>query len=154
MAVFTRVNGDAFGVNYTGAPTKLNANASPVVTGVANPISFLVVEATGNLAAQLGSGGAVESIISSISSNATVLAYQVDATIHAGGLGSQVSVMVERSGWTSNAALASVIAAAGTVNSLSLSGVRVYAHGGFSLRRDPAAAVQPTGSSHTFANIA
>jgi hypothetical protein len=156
MAVFTRVNGDAYGVNNTGAPTKLNANASPVVTGVANPINFLVVEVGGNLAAQLGSGGAVESIINSISSNATVLAYQVDATIHAGGLGSQLSVLVERSAWTSNLAVQSVIAAAGTVNGLALTSgsvVRVYAHGGFSLRRDPAAAVQPTGASHTFANI-
>ena len=147
MAVFTRVNGDAQGINNLGSASKTNANSSVIVTGVANPISFIVVEAAGNLAAQLGSGGAVESILNSVSANATVMGYQVDPTIHAGGLGSQVSLMVERSAWTSNAALASVIAAAGAVNGLSLSGVRVYGSLGFSLRRDPAAV--PTGSSHS-----
>ena len=142
MAVFTRVNGDAYGVNNVGAPTKTNANASIAITGVSNPISFFVVEVTGNLAAQLGSGGAVESIINSISSNATVLGYQIDPTIHAGGKGSQLSVMVERSAWTSNVALCAVIAAAGTVNGMALtanSAVSVYGHLGFALRRDPAA---------------
>ena len=147
MAVFTRVNGDALGINNLGSASKANANSAVIVTGVANPLSFLVVEVAGNLAAQLGSGGAVESIINSISANATVMGYQIDPTIHAGGLGSQVSVLVERSAWTSNAACASVIAAAGTVNSLSLSGVRVYGSLGFALRRDPAAV--PTGASHT-----
>jgi hypothetical protein len=150
MAVFTRVNGDALGINNTGSASKANANSAVIVTGIANPINFLVVEVGGNLAAQLGSGGAVESIINSISSNATVLGYQIDPTIHAGGLGSQLSVLIERSAWTSNLAVQSVIAAAGTVNGLALTSgsvVRVYGSLGFALRRDPAAV--PTGASHT-----
>lgn len=150
MAVFTRVNGDALGVNNLGSAAKTNANSNVIVTGVANPISFFAVEVAGNLAAQLGTGGAVESMLTSIAANAVVMGYQIDPTIHAGGLGSQLSVMVERSAWTSNAAVASVIAAAGTVNGMSLTGVRVYGHAGFALRRDPAA--NPTGSSHTIVN--
>lgn len=149
MAVFTRVSGDALGINNVGTANKLNANTAVAVSGIANPIHFLVVEVGGNLAAQLGTGGAVESIVNSISGNATVLGYQIDATIHAGGLGSQLSVVTERSAWTSNAALATVIAAAGTVNGLSLSAVRVYGHAGLALRRDPATV--PTGASHLIA---
>jgi len=145
MAVFTRVNGDALGINNVGAASKANANSAVIVTGVANPLSFIRVEVGGNLAAQLGTGGAVESIINSISANATVLGYQIDPTVDAGALGSQVSVLVERSAWTSNAALATFIAAAGTVNGLSLSGVRVYGDKGFNLVRGTVA----TGSSHT-----
>ena len=80
MAVFTRVNGDALGINNLGSASKTNANSAVIVTGVANPLSFLVVEVAGNLAAQLGSGGAVESIINSISANATVMGYQIDPT--------------------------------------------------------------------------
>lgn len=147
MAVFTRVNGDAQGINNLGSASKANANAAVIVTGIANPISFIRVEVGGNLAAQLGSGGAVESILNSVSANATVMGYQIDSTLDAGALGSQVSVLVERSAWTSNAALASVIAAAGTVNGLSLSGVRVYGDKGFNLVRGTVA----TGSSHSIA---
>jgi hypothetical protein len=150
MAVFTRVNGDAQGINNLGSASKANANSAVIATGVANPISFLVVEVAGNLAAQLGSGGAVESMLNSIACNATVLAYQIDPTINAGGLGSQLNVLVERSAWTSNAAVQAVIAAAGTVNGLALtsgSAVRVYGHLGFALRRDPAA--NPTAVTHT-----
>jgi hypothetical protein len=139
MAVFTRVNGDAYGVNNVGTPTKTNANASIAITGVANPVGFIVVEVGGNLAAQLGSGGAVESIINSVSANATVMGYEINATNGAGGLGSQVGILVERSAWTTNVALESVIAAAGTVNGLSLSGVKAY-NSGFNIRRDPAKA--------------
>lgn len=147
MAVFTRVNGDALGINNVGGAAKTNANATIAVTGIANPISFIRIEVGGNLAAQLGSGGAVESMLNSISSNATVMGYQVDSTIDAGALGSQLSVIVERSAWTSNAALASVIAAAGTVNGMSLSGVRVYGDKGLFLARGTVA----TGSSHSIA---
>lgn len=137
MAVFTRVNGDALGVNNVGSASKTNANASIAITGVANPVSFIVVEVGGNLAAQLGSGGAVESILNSVSANATVMGYEINATNGAGGLGSQVGILVERSAWTTNVALETVIAAAGTVNSLSLAGAKVY-NSGFNIRRDPA----------------
>ena len=147
MAVFTRVNGDARSVQNTGAASRTDANAAIAVTGIANPIHFVRIEVGGNLAAQLGSGGAVESIVNSISSNATVLGYQVDSTTDAGALGSQLSVIIERSAWTSNAALASVIAAAGTVNGMSLSGVRVYGDKGLNLARGTVA----TGSSHSIA---
>ena len=147
MAVFTRVNGDAQGINNLGSASKANANAAVIMTGVANPLSFIRIEVgTGNLAAQLGSGGAVESILNSVSANATVMGYQIDATTDAGALGGQVSVLVERSAWTSNAALATFIGAAGTVNGLVLTGnVRVYGDKGFNLARGTVA----TGSSHS-----
>ena len=151
MAVFTRVNGDAQGINNLGSASKANANAAVIMTGVANPISFIRVEVGGNLAAQLGSGGAVESIINSISANATVMGYQIDSvatSIDAGSFMSQISVLVERSAWTSNAALVNVIAAAGTVNGLALTAntaVKVFGDKGFNLARG----IVATGSSHS-----
>jgi hypothetical protein len=52
----------------------------------------------GNLAAELTTGGAVETLLRWIEANATVLAYQVDS----GASGAvQLSVLTERSGWGS-----------------------------------------------------
>ena len=93
MAVVTRVNGDAAGVNNVGSGRAF-ANASIINTGIATPITAYKVALTnGNLAAELTTGGAVETIIRAISANATVIASQVDT-------GNQLSVIVERSSWT------------------------------------------------------
>lgn len=93
MAVVTRVNGDAAGVNNVGTGRAF-ANASIINTGIASPITaYKVAMTNGNLAAELTAGGAVETIIRAISANATVLASQVDT-------GNQLSVIVERSSWT------------------------------------------------------
>ena len=107
MAIFTRINGDAAGVVNADAGRNF-ANASIINTGIAAPLSVLKINfPTGNLAAELTTGGAVESVIRYIESNATVLAYQVDNV----SPGSQLSVLLERSGWVSDAAVTSFITA-------------------------------------------
>jgi len=120
MALVTRYNGDARTVFNTGSATRSDANAQLSATGIAGPLSTFRVECSGNLAAQLGTGGAVEAVLNAISSNATVLAYQVDGQSAAGALGAQISILVERSGWTGNAAAQSVVQALGTVNGIAL----------------------------------
>ncbi len=121
MAVFNRVNGDAQAVINVGDQITKNANAQLISTGVATPLNAYRVEVLGNLQAELGgpngSGvpGAVETILRTIAANATILAYQVDAgTGTAGDLGAALSVLVERSGWTGNAAVQTAVRAAGT----------------------------------------
>ena len=101
-AVFTRTNGDAGGVRNVDAGRSF-ANATIVNTGIAAPLTGYKISLTnGNLAAELTTGGAVETIVRIIEGNATVLAYQVDT-------GNQLSVLVERSGWASDTAIQTAI---------------------------------------------
>lgn len=98
MAVFTRINGDAQAVVNVGTATK-NANAVIINTGIASPITaYKITGQNGNLAAELTTGGAVETILRAVAGNATILAAQVDSNF-------QLSVLVERSGWVSDAAV-------------------------------------------------
>ena len=99
-----KVHGNSAGVNNVDAG-QFFANAKIINTGIAAPISAIKVTTLGvtaNLAAELGepSGaglvGAVETLIKTISTNASVLAYQVDSQ----GSSAQLSVLVERSSWT------------------------------------------------------
>jgi hypothetical protein len=114
MATVNRVNGDSQVVVNVGDSLTKNANAIIINTGIASPITAYKIGtlgATSNLAAELSRGtngtpGAVEVLLGVISSNATVLAYQVDA-----GSSAQLSVLVERSGWTSDTALRDCIRA-------------------------------------------
>ena len=102
MAVFTRINGDAAGARNVDAGRSF-ANAVIINTGIAAPLNVYKITGFlgGNLAAELTTGGAVETVIRLIEGNATVLAYQVDT-------GPQISVLCERTGWT-DAALQTVI---------------------------------------------
>lgn len=99
MAIFTRTNGDAAGVTNVGSGRSF-ANATIINTGISVPLTaYKIAAITGtgagsaNLAAELTTGGAVETIIRTVAANASVLAYQVDAS-------SQVSVLTERSAWS------------------------------------------------------
>lgn len=120
MAVFARVNGGAQPVQNVGTYITTNANAQFVSTGISNPLNAYRLELDGNLAAELGynaSGtpGAVTTLLNAIAANATVLAYQIDVgTGGAGGFGAALSVLVERSGWTSNAAVQTFVRALGS----------------------------------------
>jgi hypothetical protein len=126
MAVFTRINGDAAGVVQVDAGRAF-ANATIINTGIAAPLSVLkIVTPSGNLAAELGTGGAVESILRVVSGNATVLAYQVDST-------PQISVLLERSGWATDAAVAAAITAASTSSNIGGYGNVWVAGGGFTV---------------------
>jgi len=131
MAIFTRTNGDAAGVVNVDAGRSF-ANAAIINTGIAAPITaYKIVMTNGNLAAELTVGGAVETVLRTVAQNATVLAYQVDA-------GSQLSVIVERSGWVSDAKVQEAIAGlaaniGATGNCYAGPGVTVSSAGGIKL---------------------
>jgi hypothetical protein len=123
MAVFTRINGDAAGVVNVDAGRSF-ANATIINTGIAAPLTaykltfpitnYSAATPGANLAAELTTGGAVETIIRFIEGNATVLAYQVDNY--------EISVLTERSGWASDTALQN------TIKSLVSAGGSYYAN--------------------------
>ena len=118
----TRVSGDSQLVVNVGDGYNINANAQIINTVIASTITAFKIKTLGitaNLANELkgpsGAGvtGAVDTLLKVISSNASVLAYQVDAV----GATAQLSVIVERSGWDSDTSLQSVIRALGPVGS-------------------------------------
>lgn len=106
MAVFTRVNGDAGGVVQVDAGRNL-ANGVVINTGIAAPLTGYKITASANLSNDLVTGGAVETVLRTLSGNATVLAYQIDGT--------KLSVLVERSGWASDTVAQASLAALGNV---------------------------------------
>jgi hypothetical protein len=100
-----RVSGDSQIVTNVGEGTSKNANAVIINTGINSPIQAYKITTLGitaNLANELkgpsgaGLDGAVHTLLKTISSNATILAYQVDAN----GSTAQLSVITERSAWT------------------------------------------------------
>jgi len=99
MAEFTRTNGDSAGVNNVGSGRAF-ANATIINTGIGSPITAYKIAGiiptgggAGNLAAELTTGGAVETILRIVAGQASILAYQTDSN-------QQLSVIVERSSWT------------------------------------------------------
>lgn len=99
----TKVHGDSAGVVNVDAGRSV-ANAVIINTGINAPISTHLLSfaaGAGTLKDELqrggnGTDGAVETLLKNIASNATVVAYQVDA----GTSGAQqLSVLVERSSW-------------------------------------------------------
>jgi hypothetical protein len=103
----TRVSGDSQLVNNIGDGYTKNANAQIINTGISSPIQAYKITTLGitaNLAAELtGPSGAgltpaVDTLLKTIASNATVLAYQVDAA----GATAQLSVITERSAWSAS----------------------------------------------------
>ena len=98
MAIQTRVEGTSQAVKNVGTATT-NANAIIIATGIAGPITaykITTLGVTANLAAELGTGGAVETMLRTMSSNCTILAYQVDTDVST----SQLSVITERASET------------------------------------------------------
>ena len=135
MATVTKANGDSQIVVNVGDSLTKNANAITINTGISSPIKAYKITTLGtvaNLANELkgpsGAGltGAVDTLLRTITSNATVLAYQVDAA----GSSAQLSVIVERSGWGSDADMQAAIRAmlgaeTGTANIGSKSAITV-----------------------------
>ena len=100
-----RVSGDSQVVINVGDDITRNSNAVVINTGIASPIQAYKITTLGitaNLANELkgpsGAGvtGAVDTMLKTIASNASILAFQVDAT----GATAQLSVITERSSWT------------------------------------------------------
>ena len=108
MAGVTKVHGDSNLVVNVGDDLTKNANAVIINTGISSPLSAYSFQfVAGNIAGELsrgtdGTAGAVETLLNAIAANASVLAYQVDIPVAAN---SQVSVLLERSSWTSAAAM-------------------------------------------------
>lgn len=126
MAILQRVSGDSKGiVNYdisingevsTG---KIIANAigkHPTCFKVTGPASF---------AAEMGVGGAVETLLRCIQTTSTTNMYQVD--------GAQISILVEATGFPNDAAVTAAIVAMGTVNGYNFVGTTVSSVDGFKL---------------------
>ena len=113
MAIFTRRAGDAQQVRNVGTYGTINANASIINTGLAAPVTCFKVSfiaGTANLAAELGTGGAVETILRTLGTQAQTVMYQIDA----GTSGAQqISILAERSGMTA-AELQTILQALGT----------------------------------------
>lgn len=129
MAIVTRVNGDAAGVTNVDAGRSF-ANAAIINTGIAAPLAAYKITAMGgNLAAELTTGGAVETILRTLAANASILAYQVDSN-------SQLSVITERSAWSA-ADLQTVIRTLGSnigaVTAVDASAATVSSAGGIKL---------------------
>jgi hypothetical protein len=117
----TKVHGSTAGVNNVGSGQSF-ANAAIINTGIASPITaykITTLGVTANLAAELddpsGAGvvGAVETLLKVITTNASVLAYQVDSA----GSTAQLSVLVERSSWTDADLQVSIRALGGNIGS-------------------------------------
>ena len=108
MPGVTKVHGDSNLVINVGDDLTQNANAVIINTGISSPLSAYSFQfVAGNIAGELsrgtdGTAGAVETLLNAIAANASVLAYQVDIPVAAN---SQVSVLLERSSWTSAAAM-------------------------------------------------
>ena len=104
----TKVSGDTGGVPNV-ADGRIFTNAAIISTGVSGPVNAYNLQiVAGNLAAELsrgtnGTAGAVETLLNAISANATILAYQVD--VGASAANTQLSVVTERSSWTSALAM-------------------------------------------------
>ena len=100
----TRVSGDSQVVDNVGESLTQNANAIIINTGISSPIQAYKITTLGitaNLANELkgpsgaGLDPAVHTLLQTISANATILAYQVDAQ----GATAQLSVITERRAW-------------------------------------------------------
>ena len=124
MATVNRVNGDSQLVVNVGDSLTRNANARIINTGISSPITAYKVAfsvLTANLAAELGapngSGipGAIETILGDLSSNATILAYQIDAATVASGT-QQISIIAERSAMSA-ADFTTILNASGNIGS-------------------------------------
>ena len=108
MPGVTKVHGDSNLVINVGDDLTQNANAIIINTGISSPLSAYSFQfVAGNIAGELSRGtngtpGAVETLLEALAANASVLAYQVDVPVAAN---SQVSVLLERSSWTTAAAM-------------------------------------------------
>lgn len=107
MAYVTRVNGDATGVvNVDLGDHSLTSNGVIISTGIGkHPTAYKITGDSFTSPGQYSAGGAVETILRTVEVAATVLAYQVDTT--------QISLLVEGSGWASNANVQTAITSIG-----------------------------------------
>lgn len=107
MAIFARINGDANGVvnQDVGINPRTNDLDVLISTGGKRPTMFKIVADTGvSFNAEMGAGGAVEAVLRLISTQATIVAYQVTT-----GSQGQMSVLCESTGWATDTVLRDAI---------------------------------------------
>jgi len=116
MAIVTRTAGDAQQVRNVDNYGTINANAAIINVGLSAPVTCYKVTfaaGTANLAAELGTGGAVENVLRTLNGNAQISMYQIDA----GTSGAQqISILAERSAMSA-ADLQTILRAAGNIGS-------------------------------------
>lgn len=124
MAIFTRTNGDAFGVVHVDTGSRGTGVGSLISTGIGKHISIFKID-TGSvdISAQSGVGGAVETILRTVATQSTVVAYQVEDD-NSG----EMRVVVEATGFDA-AGLQTAVRALGTVNGANLASTTVTSVG-------------------------
>ena len=124
MAIFTRTNGDAYGVVNVDNGTHGSGVGTLISTGIGKHISIFKLDTgTVDISGQSGVGGAVEAILRTIATQSTVVAYQVE-----NDNSGEMRVVVEATGFDA-AGLQTAVRALGTVNGASLSSTTVTAVG-------------------------
>lgn len=124
MAIFTRTNGDAYGVVNVDSGTRGAGVGTLISTGIGKHISIFKLDTgTVDISGQSGVGGAVEAILRTVATQSTVVAYQVEDDSSG-----EMRVVVEATGFDA-AGLQAAVRALGTVNGASLSSTSVTAVG-------------------------
>jgi hypothetical protein len=131
MSVQTKTHGDLLPVFQIDRLGKLNSSGSPinetaVAVQIAGPkLDFFGMDLGGDPSGQMGTGGAIEAVVQTITQLATVHFYQVQASASANNF----SIAVYPTGAWAAADLQTAIRALGTVNGYDLSGAAVTNNG-------------------------
>ena len=108
MAVFTRVNGNSQVVTSVGnvsLSTQANSGNVIISTGIGKPIQVYGISGNGvSFTSEFGTGGAIEAIMQQLSTNCTILAYQVSVAVgqSSGNANGLLSVIVEDNQYTAS----------------------------------------------------
>lgn len=109
MAIFTRTAGDARGITHVDISRSDVAGGgigAIISTGIGKHPTMFLVSVEADLRGEMGVGGLVESIIRTIATKATVIAYQVQ-----NDNSGEIRVLVEATGWSNDAELANALGA-------------------------------------------